>query len=145
MTKTFSTSSGADPDMGSKLPSHSARQPDSRRDLHSSDPYVVLGVHRNASPREIKRVYFDLVREYPPEEQPDTFKLVRAAYEKLRNADVKAETDLFLFQPPYAWEPRKRRKSLDLDVHPEDLIFLLQRFGDLGRTNFTEDYELVRL
>jgi len=71
-----------------------------------------LGLQRGATLREIKRAYFSLVREYPPEEEPESFKIIRAAYEKLRNPDVKSETDLFLFQPPYPWEPRKRRPQI---------------------------------
>jgi curved DNA-binding protein CbpA len=113
--------------------------------LTSSDPYAVLGLTRGASPREIKRAYFDLVRQYPPEQHPDTFKLIRATYEKLRTADVKAETDLFLFQPPYPWEPRKRRGKIDLEVHAEDIWLLLQQHGDLGRTDFKSDYGPVEL
>jgi curved DNA-binding protein CbpA len=113
--------------------------------LTSSDPYAVLGLMRGASPREIKRAYFDLVRQYPPEQHPDTFKLIRATYEKLRTADVKAETDLFLFQPPYPWEPRKRRGKIDLEVHAEDIWLLLQQHGDLGRTDFKSDYRPVEL
>jgi len=114
-------------------------------DLTSSDPYAVLGLTRGSSPREIKRAYFDLVRQYPPEERPEVFKMIRAAYEKLRTADVKAETDLFLFQPPTPWEPRKRKGKLDLDFHPEDLWLLLGEHGDLGRTDFKSDYKPIRL
>ncbi len=122
-------------------PSRSSLHPN----LESKDPYVVLGLRRGASTREVKRAYFSLVREYPPEEQPDAFKLIRAAYEKLRTADVQAETDLFLFQPPYAWEPRKRRRKLDLEVHTEDVWATLARQGDLGRTDFTADYRSVKV
>ena len=113
--------------------------------LASSDPYAVLGLMRRASLREIKRACFELVREYPPEEHPDAFKIIRAAYEKLRQADVKAETDLFLFQPSHPWEPRKRKRKLDLDVQGEDVAILLQQHGDLARTDFGADYRDVRL
>ena len=82
--------------------------------LASSDPYAVLGLVRGASSREIKRAYFALVREFPPEEHADTFKIIRAAYEQLRTTEAKDETDLFLFQPPAPWEPRKRKPRLDL-------------------------------
>jgi curved DNA-binding protein CbpA len=126
-------------------PEPTLRSRDRTPNLTSSDPYAVLGLVRGASPREIKRAYFDLVRQYPPEERPDAFKLIRAAYEKLRTADVKAETDLFLFQPPLPWEPRKRQRRLDLDVHPEDVWSLLQEHGDLGRTDFRADYRPVQL
>ena len=113
--------------------------------LASTDPYTVLGLVRGASLREIKRAYFDLVREYPPEKRPDTFKIIRAAYEKLRQVDVKAETDLFLFQPPSPWEPRKRKQKLDLDVHAEDVAMLLRQHGDLARTDFETDYRHIQL
>ena len=82
------TTSGTDMERGP-----ASRPRERAPNLTSSDPYAVLGLVRGASPREIKRAYFDLVRQYPPEEHPDAFKLIRAAYEKLRTAGVKAETD----------------------------------------------------
>jgi curved DNA-binding protein CbpA len=121
------------------------RRPGRTPNLTSADPYAVLGLVRGASPHEIKRAYFELVREYPPEENPDTFKIIRAAYERLRQPDVKAETDLFLFQPPPPWEPRKRKHKLDLDVHAEDVDLLLQQHGELGQTDFQSDYRQVHL
>jgi curved DNA-binding protein CbpA len=113
--------------------------------LNSNDPYAVLGLLRGASEREVKRAYFELVRAYPPEENPDAFKRVRLAYEKLRTADVKAETDLFLFQPPPAWEPRRRRGKLNLSFQTQDVWRLLQNYGDLGQTDHSADFRPVRL
>ena len=107
--------------------------------LHSADPYAVLGLERRATPGEIKRAYFELVRQYSPETNPEAFKQVRAAYEKLNSAESKTETDLFLFQPPTQWEARKRRRKLDLDFDPLDILRLMQNYGDLGRTRFDED------
>ncbi len=114
-------------------------------DLTSSDPYVVLGLPRRASTRQVKRSYFDLVRQYPPETHANEFKLVRAAYEKLQTEAAKAETDLFLFQPPPPWEPRKRSYKLDLTFDPQDIWLLLQTYGDLGATDFTADYRPVKI
>jgi curved DNA-binding protein CbpA len=114
-------------------------------DFTSSDPYAVLGLTRGASLREVKRAYFTLVREHSPETSPDTFKLIRAAYEKLRTSDSKAETDLFLFQPPYEWEPRKRRRRIDLDVHAEDVWAQLRKDSDLDRHDFRTDYQSLKL
>jgi curved DNA-binding protein CbpA len=112
------------------------RQPN----LTSSDPYAVLGLERRASLNEVKRAYFSLVRQYSPETNPQAFKLIRAAYEKLNSAESKTETDLFLFQPPPAWQPRKRRRKLELDFDPQDIWLLLQTHGDLGRSQFDEDF-----
>jgi curved DNA-binding protein CbpA len=126
-------------DSGREQAKHSAREPN----LESSDPYAVLGLTRDASAGEVRRAYFNLVREYTPEAHPEAFKQVRGAYEKLRKADVREETDLFLFQPPYPWEPRGRRGSLDLEVHSEDVWTLLQHHGDLGRVDFQRDYRSI--
>jgi len=61
-------------------------------------PYKILGVERTASESEIKQAYFALVREHPPERDPEGFKRIRAAYEKLRAGGERAETDLFLIE-----------------------------------------------
>lgn len=107
--------------------------------LNSADPYAVLGLERRAALGEVKRAYFNLVRQYSPESNPEAFKLIRAAYEKLNSAENKTETDLFLFQPPAAWEARKRRRKLELDFDPQDIWHLLESHGDLGRTRFDDD------
>jgi len=128
-------------------PSHERKQTSRQREpnLGSSDPYSVLGLNRNASPRQVKRAYFSLVRQYPPETQPEDFKLIRAAYEKLQNASAKAETDLFLFQSPPPWEPRKRLHKLNLNFDPQDIQLLLKNHGDLGATDFSADYRPVKI
>lgn len=108
--------------------------------LNSADPYAVLGLERRATPGEIKRAYFELVRQYSPESNPEAFKQIRAAYEKLNSTENKTETDLFLFQPPPAWEGRKRRRKLDLDFDSQDVFRLLQNHGDLGRVSFEADF-----
>ena len=113
--------------------------------LNSADPYAVLGLERRATPGEIKRAYFELVRQYSPEINPEAFKQIRAAYEKLNSAESKNETDLFLFQPSAQWEPRKRRRKLDVDFDPQDILRLLQNHGDLGRTRFDEDFRPIEV
>lgn len=118
---------------------HAERKPN----LTSSNPYAVLGLARGADAREIKLAYFDLVRQYPPETAGETFKLIRAAYEKLQTDSAKAETDLFLFQPPSAWQPRKRQRKLDLSFDAQDIQLLLQSHGDLGRSDFRADTRAV--
>lgn len=60
------------------------------------NPYKVLGIERTASEAEIKQAYFALIRQNPPERDPEGFKRIRAAYEKLRATGERAETDLFL-------------------------------------------------
>ncbi len=60
------------------------------------NPYQVLGLERTASEAEVKQAYFTLVREHSPERDPEGFKRIRAAYEKLRASVARAQTDLLL-------------------------------------------------
>ena len=60
-----------------------------------SDPYAVLGVPPNADDAAVRAKYLDLVRRYPPEQAPERFALIRAAYERLRNRDDRLRWRLF--------------------------------------------------
>ena len=91
--------------------------------LSTTDPYSVLGLDRKATQAQIKAAYFKQVRTYSPEREPDMFKKIRAAYEQLQTPERRAQTDLFLLQPPPELANR-RQPTFDLTVHPEDLITL---------------------
>ena len=103
------------------------------------NPYTVLGVPRNASPEAVKKAYFGLIRKHPPEKDPQGFKRIRLAYDSLRDADKRAQTDLFLFDDPYD----------EFDVHPPeknenqeeiDLSIAIYMLSDLNRTDFSDDF-----
>lgn len=57
------------------------------------DYYEILGVAENATKTEIKRAYFDRVRQYPPEKEPEKFKEYRRAYEVLFDENSRKEYD----------------------------------------------------
>ncbi len=103
-----------------------------------NDPYAVLGIERTSDEAVIKRAYFRLVREYPPEREPEKFQELRAAYDQVRSAEVRSQTDLFLLQPPPAL-PKRRKLSYDLDVHPADIIALALELG-LAGLSVQEDF-----
>ena len=114
-------------------------------DLSASDPYRVLGVAATASQVEVKRAYFTLIRQYPPETEAEKFKIVRAAYEKLKDAQRRGETDIFRPQPPPDWQPPETLPRLDTTSHPGDALLVLRRWGELSRTNFEEDFQEIDL
>ena len=52
------------------------------------DAYKVLGVNADASPEEIKRAYFRLIRQHTPDRDPEEFQKIRRAYETLRDGEA---------------------------------------------------------
>jgi len=111
----------------------------------TSDPYLVLGLERNASQPDVRQAYFELVRQYPPEKEPETFKIIRAAYEKLRTAAAQAETDLFLLQAPPDARALPGEPALDLAFRAEDALIALRGWGDLAREDFSDEFREVAL
>ncbi len=94
-----------------------------KHEISVSDPYLILQLDRRAPDAEIKRAYFQLVRQFPPEREPEKFQQIRAAYEQLRTPQKRALVDLFLLQPPPDL-PNRRRPSYDLSIHIEDLMLM---------------------
>jgi curved DNA-binding protein CbpA len=118
---------------------------DAQPDLTASDPYRVLGLPPTAAQIEIKQAYFALIRQYPPETEPEKFKIIRAAYEKLKDARRRSETDIFRPQPPPLWQPPATKPALDTAFQPDDALIALRRWGELGRTDFQEDFREIEL
>jgi curved DNA-binding protein CbpA len=113
----------------------------------AGDPYAVLGLKRGASHDEIRRAYFRQVREHPPETDPEGFKTLRAAYEQLRSAEQRAETDLYLLQAPPPWEPPRQRRLVHFDssLPRQGILAAARAFTDLARDDFRDDYQAVHL
>jgi curved DNA-binding protein CbpA len=108
-----------------------------------TDPYAVLGLSRQASMVDIKKAYFKLVREHPPERDPEGFQRLRTAYEALRTPAARAITDRQLIQPPPPYVPPRRLPPYDLEYHPEDRWLEARRGSDLERTDFTADFRPI--
>src|SRR5438552_18112345 len=60
-----------------------------------TDPYQVLGLPADSDDETIRRRYLELVKQFPPEHQPEKFAAVRAAYESLRDLDTRLRYRLF--------------------------------------------------
>ncbi|MCD7917728.1 MAG: DnaJ domain-containing protein [Clostridiales bacterium] len=54
--------------------------------------YETLGLQPGADAKEVKRAYFRLVKQFSPEEHPEEFQRIRAAYERLTDPNRKEET-----------------------------------------------------
>ncbi len=60
----------------------------------NEDPFTTLGVGEDAGDAEIRSRYLALVREFPPDRDPDRFRAVRAAYELLSDERKRLEVKL---------------------------------------------------
>lgn len=123
-----------------------ASTPPGQNSLRPEDPYAALGLGPTATLDEIKGAYFTLVRAHPPERDPEAFKRIRAAYERLRTAEGRLEADMLRLRP---WpdppiEDLDAGSALDLSVAPDDVIRAARAFSDLGRRDFREDFREVR-
>ena len=65
----------------------------------SEDPYKVLGVGRDATDAEIKRVYRKLARQYHPDRNPgdeaaeERFKSIQSSYDAIGTKDARRKYD----------------------------------------------------
>jgi len=110
-----------------------------------TDPYSVLGLNRTASAQEIKQAYFAQVRLHPPERDPEIFKLIRAAYERLRDPATRIETDMLLLDSWPAPSRKRRTGKLDLTLHHEDVLAAARALTDLDRSDWREHYGKIKL
>ncbi len=109
------------------------------RNSRVQNPYTVLGIPKNASPEAVKKAYFNLIRKHPPEKDPQGFKRIRLAYDSLRDADKRSQTDLFLFNDPY--DEFSIHKPENFEYQKEiDLNVAVYSLSDLSRTDFSDDF-----
>lgn len=60
-----------------------------------TDPYAVLQLASDSDDEAIRRRYLDLVKQHPPERDPEKFAAIRSAYECLRDLDTRLSYRLF--------------------------------------------------
>jgi curved DNA-binding protein CbpA len=63
--------------------------------MAASDPYTVLGVSADADDAAIRGRYLELAREFPPEQHPQRFAAIRAAYDAVKDLDARVRHRLF--------------------------------------------------
>ncbi|MCU0702680.1 MAG: J domain-containing protein [Fimbriiglobus sp.] len=59
------------------------------------DPYTVLELTPDADDATVRKRYLEFTLRYTPEQHPEKFAAVRAAYEKLRTLDARVKYKLF--------------------------------------------------
>lgn len=78
--------------------------------------YVILGLDTHASDTEIRSRYLDLVKQHPPEKEPETFKMITIAYEAVKDMRNRVKTRLFGTSHAASCEDILRAITLTLPV-----------------------------
>jgi curved DNA-binding protein CbpA len=60
-----------------------------------TDPYEVLNLTSDATEAEIRQRYLELVRAFPPDQAPERFAAIHAAYASLRDPAERLHTQIF--------------------------------------------------
>lgn len=108
------------------------------------NPYEILGVDEGASTVDVKKAYFNLIKQFTPEKHGEEFKEIRGAYDRLKDSTKRLETDMFIFSDPYKEfvieEPTaKREYSAKIDIN-HLIKTVVEAFSDLGVTDFNDDF-----
>ena len=59
------------------------------------NPYLTLGVPRDADDQRIRQAYLDAVKQAPPDTHPERFQAVSAAYERIKDEAHRIDDYLF--------------------------------------------------
>ena len=115
-------------------------------DIHSNidlqkDPYKILGISKESSLNDIKKAYFTLIKEYSPEKNPEAFKKIRQAYDRLRSEKRKEETDFLLFEEGSAASDFQKGREIFYNIQDDILDIeiwrLVQRQNTKSKKFFT--------
>lgn len=60
-----------------------------------TDPYAVLGIAPESDDDTIRKRYLELVKQYSPEQHPQRFAAIRAAYDVVRDLNRRVTFQLF--------------------------------------------------
>ena len=112
------------------------------------NPYQILDIAPDASPAEVKKAYFKLVKQYTPEKDPEKFKTIRHAYEQLKSISARAKIDFDTIKEPsgdFLQPPATSTNDLfSPNVSVEDFIAIAEAlYSDLHKTDFRDDYTPV--
>ncbi len=90
----------------------------------NSDPYLTLGIERNVSPAELKRVFRRLAMRWHPDrndhpEATERFKKIRAAYDAIQAQSDDAPPDAPVAEPEPEPEVRETARAADIRLNLE--------------------------
>lgn len=93
------------------------------------DHYFVLGIPGNAGEAEIRSRYLELVRQFPPEREPQRAAAIRAAYDAVRDPMKRLKNQLFDVQSHQTLDSilQENRPDIRDQRFPTELLLSLGR------------------
>jgi len=88
-----------------------------------SDPYLTLGIPRDADDETVQRAYLEGIKRAPPERDPERFEALRAAYEALRTRRDRLAHELFDDSAPTPQEMLDKAAPVGPPRRPERGLF----------------------
>ena len=59
-----------------------------------TDAYALLGITVGASAEQVRQAYLQLVKQFPPDQEPEKFRAIHSAYQMLGDPLIQAEAIL---------------------------------------------------
>jgi len=94
------------------------------------DPYLILGLGRDADDAAVETAYLEGIKRCPPERDPERFQALRAAYESLRTRRDRLTHDLFDTSPPQIGDILDRAAPVEPSRRPDATLFAALLCGD---------------
>ncbi|MBK5935513.1 MAG: molecular chaperone DnaJ [Halorhodospira halophila] len=94
-----------------------------RPDLEHADPYLCLGVERDADDAAIHAAYLAAVRACPPERDARRFEALRQAYQAIRTERLRLAQELFDTRPATAIDLLDRAAPTEAPGRPDEETF----------------------
>jgi curved DNA-binding protein CbpA len=109
-----------------------------------TNPFDVLGIDETASSAEVKKAYFQMVRQFTPEKHAEQFKQIREAYDLLKDPSLRLEAEVFSPINPPSPSVSENVELPPIKLDGDALLWWMkQTLTDLERTDFTSDFNEV--
>jgi len=115
----------------SKAPSNKTTRPVAQPSSH----YATLGIAPSADAETIRRRYLELVRQFPPESDPESFQRIRRAYETLTDPKARRQYDKERFYGTTVTKLEIQIDKLENEGRYQDATRLLQQLVDIAPTS----------
>ncbi len=108
------------------------------------NPFEILGIDETASDEDVKKAYFQSVRQFTPEKHAEQFKQIREAYDLLKDPSRRLEAEVFSFINPTVETVTEATELPAIELAGDDLLeWMRYHLTDLERTDFTDDFNDV--